>query len=165
MAEGCGSRGNNELGEANDWVANLNTMNAGSGFAGFTDWRLPTADPVCGFDYNCINSELGHLYYTELANPATGPMTNTVPFTRLLDILYWSGTDYAPDSSYAWNFHFVNGNQYTSNKNHTLNVWAVRPGARALPTPVGYNPQWLVITLASLMGAGGYILRRRAARQ
>lgn len=31
--------------------------------------------------------------------------------------------------------------------------------------PVGYNPQWLIITLISLMGAGCYILRRRTAQQ
>jgi hypothetical protein len=29
------------------------------------------------------------------------------------------------------------------------------------PTPVGYSPEWLVITLASLTLAGGYLLRRR----
>jgi hypothetical protein len=33
------------------------------------------------------------------------------------------------------------------------------------PTSVGYNPTWLWITLVSLMGAGGFLLRRRTARQ
>jgi len=29
------------------------------------------------------------------------------------------------------------------------------------PTPVGYNPQWLIITVISLTLAGGFLLRRR----
>ncbi|MFZ4703951.1 MAG: hypothetical protein ACOYMG_28230 [Candidatus Methylumidiphilus sp.] len=47
---------------ANAWAAGLNV-------GGFTGWRLPTAlnadgsGPCSG--YNCTNSELGHLYYTE----------------------------------------------------------------------------------------------------
>jgi hypothetical protein len=31
-------------------------------------------------------------------------------------------------------------------------------------TPVGYSPQWLMITLLSLTVAGGYLLRKRMAR-
>jgi hypothetical protein len=32
------------------------------------------------------------------------------------------------------------------------------------PTPVGYNPVWLIITLVSLTLVGGYLLRRRLVR-
>jgi len=43
---------------ANAWAASLN-------IGGYTGWRLPTADPACGTDFNCITNELGHLFYTE----------------------------------------------------------------------------------------------------
>jgi hypothetical protein len=33
------------------------------------------------------------------------------------------------------------------------------------PIPVGYSPQWLIITLLSLTIAGGLLLRRRIARR
>lgn len=32
-------------------------------------------------------------------------------------------------------------------------------------TPVGYGPQWLIITLLSLTFSGGYLIRKRMARQ
>ncbi len=35
--------------------------------------------------------------------------------------------------------------------------------APAAPSAVGYNPAWLLITFVSLIFAGGYLLRRRAA--
>jgi hypothetical protein len=62
------------------WAASLN---AGSGFAGLTGWRLPNADPNCGSAYNCTTSEMGRLYYTALGNAAGGQLTNTGPFTNL----------------------------------------------------------------------------------
>jgi hypothetical protein len=161
--------------DANTWAASLN---AGSGFAGFTNWRLPTTaqpDTTCStqsggdsYGWNCTNSEMGHLYYTELGNAAGGPLTNTGPFTNVQASLYWSGTEYAPNPSNAWVFHFTNGHQVNLNKADFLFAWAVRPGVRLVGgggTPVGYSPAWLFITLVSLTGVGGYLLRRRMERQ
>jgi len=42
---------------------------------------------------------------------------------------YWSGLEYAPSPSNAWNFNFNNGNQNNNDKNNELFAWAVRPGA------------------------------------
>lgn len=70
---------------ANTWATNLV-------FAGFNDWRLPTTlqpdlscstQSVNSYGNNCTGSEMGHLYYTELGNPAGGPLTNTEDFTNL----------------------------------------------------------------------------------
>ena len=95
-------------------------------YAGFSDWRLPTADPGCGIDYYCTAGELGHLYYTELLNPAGGPLNNTGPFSNLQDSNYWSGTDYASDPNVALDLDFSIGYQRAINKDGRLYSWAVR---------------------------------------
>jgi hypothetical protein len=42
---------------------------------------------------------------------------------------YWSGTEYAPDPTNAWNFNTNNGNQNNDDKaNNNGFVWPVRPG-------------------------------------
>ena len=62
---------------AKDWAAGLNV-------GGYTGWRLPTADPACGPNYNCVNSELGHLYYTELGVTQGNNITSsTSPYLAL----------------------------------------------------------------------------------
>lgn len=125
--------------DANTWAASLN---AGHGFAGLTGWRLPAADRACGTAYDCTNSEMGHLYYTELGNkgycdalgncPQTGwGHTNTGPFTNLQASYYWSGTEYAPDPVYSWAFAFGNGYQDAAIKVNDFYAWAVCPGARS----------------------------------
>jgi hypothetical protein len=114
------------------WAASLNTS---GGFAGLTGWRLPVADPTCngnGMGWHCTNSEMGHLYYTELGNAASGPLSNTGPFINLqAHYYYWSGIEYAPNPSFAWRFLFGNGYQYVGNKDFSSYAWAVRPGARS----------------------------------
>ena len=124
---------------ANAWAASLN---AGSGFAGLTGWRLPTSDICSG--YNCTNSEMGHLFYTELGNkgycdafgtcPQSGwGLENKGPFTNLQEATYWSGSEYAPDPIGAWVFYFWRGDQFTEDKVLHDYAWAVRPGARSTP--------------------------------
>ncbi len=42
---------------------------------------------------------------------------------------YWSGSEYAPNTTNAWNFNTNNGNQNNDNKdNNNLFVWPVRSG-------------------------------------
>jgi hypothetical protein len=114
------------------WAASLNTN---SGFAGLTGWRHPAADPTCndnGMGYNCTNSEMGHLYYTELGNMANGPVIKTGPFINLqVYSCCWTGTEFAPNPSFARRFLFGNGDQYTGNKAFSYHAWAVRPGVRS----------------------------------
>ena len=82
--------------------------------------------------------------------------------------LYWLGAEFGPNPVSAWAFDDFTGYQYAGDKT-TSNylAWAVRSGARTVgggATPVGYNPAWLIITLASLMIAGGFLLRRRMVK-
>jgi hypothetical protein len=110
---------------ANTWATTLNVY-------GTAGWRLPTTNdtgtPGCNFAYsgtdcgynvqtstgNAVNSELAHLYYVTLGNltgyNASGQaqtgfgLNNTANFQNFEQYAYWSGTEYAPDTYYAWYF-------------------------------------------------------------
>ena len=82
-----------------NWTA-ANTWATGLNVGGYTGWRLPTTDPACGANYNCINSELGNLYYTEGGLSQGSSITSSAVlsnlFTNMQNSVYWSGTEYAP---------------------------------------------------------------------
>ncbi len=114
---------------ARDWADSLAVGAA-------TNWRLPDTDPACGTAFNCISSEMGHLYYTELGNAAGGPLTNTGPFLNVQSIFYWSGTEFASDPRSAWVFRFDDGFQFAFNKDGNYLAWAVHSGdVSAIPLP------------------------------
>jgi hypothetical protein len=106
-------------------------------FGGFDDWRLPLTlqpDPSCsnqtgdtppqGFGLDCTGSEMGHLFNVDGITAAAPGLFNNVQSG-----FYWSGSEFAPNPSNAWNFNFDNGNRNTNDKNNELFAWAVRPGA------------------------------------
>ncbi len=116
--------------QAAAWAAGLN---GGGGFAGLTGWRLPASD-TCE-NYNCVNSEMGHLYYIELGNAATGPLVNTGPFTNMqadaLVNVYWPGTEYALQTLDVYVFQFNAGFQGLLSKTYSGDyALAVCPGER-----------------------------------
>jgi hypothetical protein len=45
-----------------------------------------------------------------------------------MKVVYWSGSEYAPNPNNAWNFNTNNGNQNANNKNNQFYGWAVRSG-------------------------------------
>jgi hypothetical protein len=154
-------------------------------YGGWDDWRLWSVTDLgndgcdysddgtdCGYNIDTTTSELGHLWYDTLGNlayydtsgsaPQSGwGLTNTGPFQNFDDGLYWSGTEFAPNSGYAWLFSALSGGQNRNDKDFQFQAWAVRPGqvdvaaldAQPVPTP---GTLWLV-------GAGilGLSLRRR----
>jgi hypothetical protein len=67
--------------QANAFIAYLNSIS----FLGYSNWRLPKADPSCSNPggYDCTNSEMGHLSYTELGNTSAELATHSGPFTNL----------------------------------------------------------------------------------
>ena len=96
-----------------------------------TGWRLPDTvdgswvygyegdpdnDGIYGYTYgfNLANSEMGHLYYTELGNKGqrnTDGTYNNYPFPQntgdfdnLKGSYYWSCTEYANNTTLAWYF-------------------------------------------------------------
>ena len=103
------------------------------------NWRLPsTVDDPASDGYNVTTSEMGHLYYTELAKPVGGPLGDPAPFTKLLSVEYWSGTESANFTDYAWFFSTYNGYQYPNYEGINYYAMAVRPGeleSAAVPEP------------------------------
>lgn len=121
--------------EANRWISDINL---GDGYLGYTDWRLPKADPSCGLTYGCVNSELGHLYYVELNNTLGGPLSNTGPFINLKSGAYWTGTEsIIAEPNEAWTFYFNDGKQSVHHEtSYHLYAWAVRDGyVASVPEP------------------------------
>ena len=137
--------------DAKAWAAGLTVGT-------FRGWSLPSADPACGVAYNCTNSQMGELYYTALGNAAGGPLSNTGPFKNLQSNIYWSGTEYAPNHSLAWDFGTSNGFQNVDFNRFDIYALAVRPGdVAAVP-----EPGMVALLLSGL--AGVMVMRRRPVR-
>ena len=150
---------------------------------GFTDWRLFNADPAdnnCSssfnpgggyseqyWRFNCTNNELGHLFYNEfgltqsysVATLVGGTNANFNLFSNVQASLYWSGTEYAPNTNFAWAFDNRGGLQGSDRKStNLLYAWAVRDGdVTTVPEPGAF----------AMFGVGllGLVIRRRLVRQ
>ena len=154
-------------------------------YAGYDDWRLPSAGllnpdvPVYAYDgsgdlgYNIVRdeAELAHLYNDVLANPgycSTGGCGvsgaangwswpgNNVPFTNVnLAYYYWLDEAYAPDPSDAWTFYAYGGGQSADGTGYYLGAWAVRSDVAAVPLPGA-----LALFGSALAGLLGFVRRR-----
>ncbi|MDY6990728.1 MAG: DUF1566 domain-containing protein [Thermodesulfobacteriota bacterium] len=133
--------------EAMAWAEDLE-------FAGYDDWRLPDAHNSDGsgpdLGYNVTDSELGHIYYTELGNSAYGPLENTGPFQNLTTVDdYWTRTEQSVPL--VWVFDFDGGHQFYLGKGATNHAWAVRDGD-SWPVPIPAAVWLLSSGLIGLVG-------------
>jgi len=127
----------------------------------YTDWRLPACLSEDGSRLStsstCTNSEMSHLYYSELGNTA-GELTSTGPFQNLIPLGYWSGTSYTDYSAWAWGFSFSNGAQGYMPVSIDDNAIAVRTGdVSVVPEPVSS----VMFFLGGIMLAGRSYMRRK----
>ena len=147
--------------EARAWAAQLE-------YGGYNDWRLPSAklidasnpcganDGSCDLGYNNTTSEIGHMYYTNLANDGRydtadnlqltigttnsnftdGSSGNTVSILNLQQGFYWLDEEFECFTFSAWLFNADDGLQYHFIKNYSYHSWAVRDGdVSAVPVP------------------------------
>lgn len=136
---------------AQSWIGAMNAAN----YLGYNNWMLPTTlqpDASCysqsggvSSSHSCTGSMMGHLFYTELGGLANANISffhnsSYSLFNNVRDSFYWSGTEYASDTSRAWFFDMGLGGQYHNPKNISptdgwaINqfAWAVLPGDVAL---------------------------------
>lgn len=142
-----------------------------------------------GYNITSPNSELSHMYYVTLGlkgyvsttgayQPDFGVFGNgtyngvdqssfgerdIALIQNLQAFSYWSGTEFAPDSSQAWHLLTVIGGQDAHAKSNKYSTWAVISGdvatsfnVTAVPEPESY-----AMLLAGL-GVVGYAIRRRS---
>ncbi|MCP4290145.1 MAG: DUF1566 domain-containing protein [Gammaproteobacteria bacterium] len=73
--------------------------------------------------------------------------------------MYWSGTEYAPNTSDAWSFYTSHGLQGLHNKRNEFYAWAVRSG------DVAGVPEPSTILLMGLGLAGLWVAKRGTSRR
>jgi hypothetical protein len=137
-------------------------MNPGYNVSWEGDWRLPSTvdgqwvegnNGTTTVGYNITNSELGHLFYTELGNKGRYDtngtyisngvgLVNQSPFSNLKgsytsgDYLYWSGTEYSLLPNLAWNFRTNNGEQRADDKTTAFGLGVAVHSADVSAVPV-----------------------------
>ncbi|MDP7661659.1 MAG: PEP-CTERM sorting domain-containing protein, partial [Gammaproteobacteria bacterium] len=121
-------------------------------------WRLPTTlqpDASCDVQsggvssgLDCTGSEMGHLFNVDGISSSSMGL-----FTNVQSDGYWSGTEYAPLTSFAWYFDFHYGNQGSIFKSNSYYALAVRDGDIA-PIPEPSAAVLLGLGLSGLAASG-----------
>lgn len=111
---GAGTGCSTGVASTHTWQAALAlpvSVNA-SGFAGYSDWRLPNIKELASI--------------TELS--CNNPAINESVFPNTPSNFYWSSSPIAYFSSNAWGVHFDNGNGYSVYRDDDRRVRLVRGG-------------------------------------
>jgi len=156
-----------------------------------TGWRLPeTMDGSWVYGYegdpddngiytytagcNLANSEMGHLFYTELgnlgyvatdgSNPQTGwGLNNTGDFDYLITSWYWSGAGCSHDPGGAWLFSMYDGVQAYDHKCGYFDGLAVRSGQVSAADPIP-EPATMLLFSTGLAGLAALKRKRKGSR-
>ena len=133
---------------AKDWITAMNESGGGNGYKGYNDWRLwsvPDAWNSC-YGFNCSDSELGHLFYSDLSGLKGSSILEAgdpdlALFNNIQADEYWSGVTYGSWSSAAWSFWTDDGRQTKNDKaSNQFYAWAVRSGDVTDITSTGVAP-------------------------
>jgi hypothetical protein len=101
------------------YVAALNAMNGGQGFAGHNDWRLPNVRE--------LQTILDYSRTKPMIHPAFGPTMGILNFVDFWSSTSWVSDYYAPKFN-AWGVDFLDGGRLAFGKTSALRVRAVRGG-------------------------------------
>lgn len=110
--------------------AALNTVNSGAGYAGRTDWRLPTG------------MELETLLYLETSSPAIDAVY--FPAT-LTDNPYWSSSASASSAATAWLVYFYAAPSLPDNKSNAYYIRCVSGASVGSVTSFSNQPEDTVL--------------------
>lgn len=139
-------------------------------YFGYSEWRLPDADPDCGhFALNCTLNELGELYYIGLGGEAAGNLltTHNANYDLFKNIETGSGgigvflTSTESGTSNAWAFEMWTGYQRFISKSGANYAWALHDGDIGVAV-VPEAGTWAMM-LAGLGLVGVAVRRRRVS--
>jgi hypothetical protein len=119
-------------GNAYTWADAFSTfiggLNAGAGFAGHTDWRLPNVKELQSIiDYQNYDPAVSPALTANCTGIGPGCTVTTCSCTNSAD--YWSSTTYWHYPEYAWGVWFLNGTVHNDGKGSINGVRAVRGGS------------------------------------
>ncbi len=102
----------------------LATLNAGGGFAGHTDWRIPNMNELQSLvNYQNVSPAVDRAF-----NTGCGASCTVLTCSCTVSYLYWSSSTVAAHPNLAWLVDFSNGYVYNSFKFSLYHVRAVRGG-------------------------------------
>jgi hypothetical protein len=142
--DGLGYLGTNEWRLPTVEPLNGSTFDYSRSFNGSTDFGFNLSEQGTAYA-GSTGSEMAYLFHNTLDNKsicdpllstaescsedqAGWGLNNTGPFSNIQFYYYWYGTEYAPETSSAWDFYFVSGEQDANLKSYAFYAWAVRPG-------------------------------------
>src|SRR5262245_25682172 len=100
---------------ADAFAVHIAGLNAGAGFAGHTDWRVPNVKEL----QSIVNYQNVHPSVSPVFNSGCAPACTVLTCSCALSSLYWSSSTYAGTPQLAWGGNFSDGYVFTDLKGNS----------------------------------------------